>query len=239
MKGFCRRSAGIRSIEWPPLRRSGATDIRIVYAANPDAARDRLIAAGLEPVTIEPVGPSLSSRLVARLQDQLRRMANRTAHRSAAPRAAATTQKHVSNPMLAAACLLATASVTLMLGSWALTFVTIWQTNRILREGAEPIARYQHRVSDERARTLARPAMTEPGPSEILGRLAVLLPSDTGLVSAARDSGGALRIELDALDPDQIRPILTGDPLFRSLKEVSQAQTSEGKMRVAWMSAPR
>ncbi|WP_347271422.1 hypothetical protein, partial [Rhizorhabdus histidinilytica] len=45
------------------LRRSGASEIRIVRAEDAAAARARLAAAGLDPVSVEPIGPSLLDRL--------------------------------------------------------------------------------------------------------------------------------------------------------------------------------
>ncbi len=208
------------------LRRSGATDIRIIHAANADAARDRLIAAGLEPVTIEAVGPSLTDGLIARLRDGLPRL------RYPVPQL---DSKLISTTVL----LIGTASITLMIGAWALLLVTIWQGSQLLRDEAAPIARYRALVADEGTRALARPAMTTPGPTEILGRLAAILPPDTGLAAATRDRHGALRIEIDTSDPDQIRPVVAADPLFGSLREIGQVQTGEGTIRVTLASESR
>lgn len=215
------------------LRRGGATDIRVVYAPNAEAARDRLIAAGLEPMTIEPVGPSLSDRLAAKLRTRLRGRA-----RPVAP-AAGQHRQPISKPLLAAASLLATAGITAMLGSWTLALATMWQTQQVLRESRGAIARYHDRISDERARALARPVMTSAGPTEVLERLATILPGEAGVVAAGRDPAGVLRVELETADPDPIRPILARDPLFRSLREAGQAQTGDGTLRVTWTSAGR
>ena len=219
------------------LRRGGATDIRVVYAANAEAARDRLIAAGLEPMTIEPVGPSLSDRLAAKLRTRLRALRG-PAPRPVAP-AVGPDRQPISKPLLAAAALLAAAGITAMLGSWTLALATMWQTQQVLRESRGAIARYHDMISDERAKALARPVMTSAGPTEILGRLATILPAETGVVAAGRDPAGVLRVELETADPDQIRPILARDPLFRSLREAGQAQTGDGTLRVTWTSAGR
>ncbi|ARR54207.1 hypothetical protein HY78_12540 [Rhizorhabdus wittichii DC-6] len=49
------------------LRRSGASEIRIVRAEDAAAACARLAAAGLDPVSVEPIGPSLLDRLGDRI----------------------------------------------------------------------------------------------------------------------------------------------------------------------------
>jgi len=218
------------------LRRSGAFDIRVIYADSADVARDRLIAAGLEPVTIEPIGPSLSSRFTEKLSEEFRSLRRRSAQStvSTEPR-----RQLTARPLLAMASLLAIAIFTLMIGSWALVLGTRWQTHQIMRESAASMARYRELISDERDRALARPVMTAPGATEVLARLAALLPADTGLEAAGRDREGVLWLELEAPDPDQIRPLLARDPLFRSLQEVGQERTGQGTMRVTWKSASR
>jgi len=214
------------------LRRSGATDIRIIHAGNADIARDRLIAAGLEPVSIEPVGPSLSDRLSARLHTNIRQFRTRRPSGPAFPDFDALRLAGGSRSFLAVACTLATVSITLMIGSWILVLTTARQADALIRTNAVEIRHFSDQRSNEAARIAVRPAMTSPGPTEILGRLATILPPDTNLVSASRDRFGALRLELDTPDPDQIRPILIGDPLFGGMKEIDQNRTTEGTMRV-------
>jgi hypothetical protein len=220
------------------IRRSGATEIRIIYATSVDAARDRLIAAGLEPATIEPAGPSLSDRLITRLRQRLLDV-RYPAARAAVPNTDTPIPRarSVSKWVLTTLSLLATASATLMISSWTLLIFTRWQAEHVLQQNAAAIARYQDRMSDERIKMAARPAMTLPGPTEILGRLAAILPSDTGLAAATRDPQGVFRIELETSDPDQIRPIFASDPIFRSMKETGQKQTGEGTIHVTWTSA--
>lgn len=219
------------------IRRSGATEVRIIYATSAEAARDRLIAAGLEPATVEPVGPSLSARLAARLRARFQNVGHPIAP-ALAPRMEfpPSDTKSEASRLLTTASLLATAFTVLMIGSWTLFLFTRWQSDHVLRQKGEAIAGYQDRMSDEQIRLAARTAMTSPGPTEILGRLAAILPSDTGLVAAARDPQGALRIELETSDPDQIRPIFAQDPIFRSMKETGQTQTNEGTIHVTWTS---
>lgn len=218
------------------LRPSGATDIRVVHASSIEAARDRLIATGLEPVTIQPIGPSLLARVSALSGERIRRL--RDVRPALLPQR--TTLPFAVSPLWPAALLwLAATSSAVMLGAWGLAFATQWQAERVMRNNSAAIARYHMVESTERVRSFAAPITAAPGISEVLGRLAALLPADTGLVEARRDSAGKLSIILDTPDPDRIRPVLAKDPLFRTMRDVGQVQTDEGTMRVTLTDAER
>ena len=231
------RSDPVTRFRCAALRSSGATDIRIVHALNADAARERLIAAGLEPLTIEAVGPSLTQRLAGRLHDTWRHF--RVRQDQIAPPGATADATPILKLLLPIARWLMAGCLALMLGTWSLVLITMGWTGHVRREQAAAIASYRDHVTDARIRTLAQSAMLAPSLTETLGHLAAILPAETSLSAATRDRTGALWIELDTSDPDLFRPILVDDPIFRSMKEVSQVQTNEGTIRITWKGVPR
>lgn len=208
------------------LRRSGANDIRIVQAADADAARARLIAAGLEPISIEALGPSLFERL-------FRHDGVRGTSIKARLSAWRLPRIDVSRPLPIGAMLaLATIPFTIAAGSWGLTFAIGWRADRLADRAAPQIAAWRAHQRVEAARARAAPIMAGPAASAVLTRLAGILPADTGLASIGRDEAGMLTIQIDTPDPDRIRPILGADPLFGALRETGQAATDDGAIRV-------
>jgi len=218
-------------------RPSGATDVRLIDAASAAAARDRLIAAGLEPLTIEAVGPSLLTRLSELLKSRPRRRLEK--HVLGEPIRAAAVR--VPPRFLASVLVLSLAgtSCALMVGSWSLALVTGWKAERIMRREAASLVHYHERLAKERLRRVAAPVMTAPAITEVMERLAGILPPDTGLADAKRDAAGALTIVLETPDPDQIRPVFAHDPLFRSMRSIGQARTEQGTMRITLTDARR
>ena len=206
------------------MRRSGATEIRILQAAHADDARARLIAAGLEPVTIEAAGPSLSNRLLTKF----------AAFPAAGwhwPVATRARLRHLG--LLAVLSLVMTCFIT-AIGVWIAVAATNWQASRIAARSGAAIARHRDIVIAERIRAAAATAMTTASVSERLDRLAAILPRDAGLIAAERDPAGQLILELEAPDPDQLRPALLHDPLFGSLREIDQASTDRGGLRITY-----
>jgi len=211
-------------------RPSGATDVRVIHAASPAAARDRLIAAGLEPLAIEAVGPSLLTRLSEALRNRARRQPEKHAFlepaRAAVVRAA---PRFLASVLLLS---LAGTSFAVMIGSWSLALVTGWKAERIIGREAVSLVRYHERLASERVRRVAAPVMTAPAVTEVMERLAGILPPDTGLAEAKRDAAGVLTVVLETSDPDQIRPVLARDPLFGSMRDIGQARTDQGTIRM-------
>jgi hypothetical protein len=207
------------------LRRSGVTEIRIVHAADEAAARARLIAAGLDPVSVEAIGPSLFDMIWARLG----------AGREIALPAWRPRLPALDVPRRAwriAGLALASIPVSVAILSWGLVLVADLQAGRIATREAGAIARARTQMLGEAARAVVAPAMTAAPVEAIVGRLAAILPADSGLASVARDQAGALAIEIDTPDPDRIRPLLATDPIFGVLRETGQAPTDEGTIRV-------
>jgi hypothetical protein len=209
------------------LRRSGATEIRIVHAADEAATRARLIAAGLDPVSVEAIGPSLFDTLAAKL-----RARGRIAAPAWRPRLALPVPDVPRRAWRIATLALVSIPVSVAILSWGLVLVADLQAGRIATREAGAIARARTQMLGEAARAVVAPAMTAAPVEAIVGRLAAILPADSGLASVARDQAGALAIEIDTPDPDRIRPLLATDPIFGVLRETGQAPTDEGTIRV-------
>jgi hypothetical protein len=98
-------------------------------------------------------------------------------------------------------------------------------TARYLAEAPSPAA------SEAEARTIAR-AFAQPRLASTLADLARHLPAATPLAEATRNRDGALRIALDAADPDELRASLASDTWFEDFRERGQAERAEGRIRV-------
>ncbi|WP_404711965.1 hypothetical protein [Sphingomonas sp. MMS24-J13] len=99
------------------------------------------------------------------------------------------------------------------------------ETARQVSEAPSPAA------GEAEARTIAR-AFAQPRLASTLADLARHLPSATPLAEAGRNRDGALRIALDAADPDELRALLAADAWFEDFRERGQAERVEGRIRV-------
>lgn len=195
------------------LRRSGATEVRVVLAENEEAARDRLVAAGLEPISIEPIGPSLFSGMGGWRLPQWR------LPRIATPR----------GPALIAIALLLSIPFTVAAGAW-------WQAREAMVQNQALQFRYGRdsgkAVLSQAERERLASDLSRRTIGDLVVRLAAVLPSDA-MIHAAKDDGDyGLKIEIDASDPDRLRAALAADPLFAHLRETAQDRTESGTMRV-------
>ncbi len=206
------------------IRRSGATEIRIVTAPSAEAARKRLLAAGLEVVSIDPVGPSLLARLPSLPRPRWR-----------LPGWPARLPRPSRRDWLVTGALLASIPVSVALAAWSLTLVTHLRSERLARDLAPRIAA----ETALRARAAIAPLMAGPTIGALALRLATVLPDEAGLHAMARGADGVLTIEIDTPDPDRLRPALAADPLLAGLDEVGQAPTDDGAIRVTLRGRPR
>lgn len=214
------------------LRRSGASEIRIVRATDEAAARAQLEAAGLVPVQIEAIGPSL----VDALREKLPAAGASPAPRLALPRWRFTRPVWLALPpratLVSAGLILATIPASTALGAWGLTALSRWQLHRLEASEAPALARYAKVAAVEQVRPRAEAAMQAPAISQLVARLAAALPADAGLAGLSLDERGGLVVEVETPDPDRLRPALAADPLLGRLEEVGQTMTDEGTMRV-------
>lgn len=197
------------------LRRSGATDIRVVRAEDEDAARAMLAAQGLDPVSVEAIGPSLFDALRER---------EWTLPKIHLPRRGA---------LLSVALVLATIPISTAILSWTLAGVTEWRIARLQAQEAPALAAYQRASATEAARTRMEAVMTGPTLIALADRLAVTLPDDAGLVGLTMLPEGELIVEIETPDPDALRGALQADPLFGSLGETGQKRTEGGTIAVS------
>ena len=86
-------------------------------------------------------------------------------------------------------------------------------------------------AGEAEARAIAQ-AFAQPRLASTLADLAKHLPSATPIAQAARSRNGALRIALDAADPDELRAALAGDVWFDDFHERGQEERAEGRIRV-------
>ncbi|ATE63527.1 hypothetical protein [Rhizorhabdus dicambivorans] len=212
------------------LRRSGASEIRVVRAEDEAAARAQLAAKGLEPVSVEAIGPSLLDAL----REKKPALPGWRLPRWNIPRLRVPQQG-----LIAAGLILATIPVSTALGAWGLTALTRWQAHRLAQREAPALARYERVALVEGSRRHVMAVMTSPPVSAVVVRLARLLPPDTGLAAVSLDEGGALVIEVETPDPDALRGALAADPLFAGLDEVGQTRTDEATLQVTLKGAIR
>lgn len=98
-------------------------------------------------------------------------------------------------------------------------------TARYLAEAPSPAA------GEAEARTIAL-AFAQPRLASTLADLARHLPAATPLAEATRSRDGALRLSLDAADPDELRASLASDTWFDDFHERGQTERAEGRIRV-------
>jgi len=197
------------------LRRSGATEVRIVQAVSADAARERLIAAGLEPDSIEALGPSLIDGLSGR-DWKLRHYLP--------------TFSMPRRPAMLAIGLLASMPFTVAVGSWSLATLAATQNERLANASASSRIGRPF-LSDSARRDLAG-RMSRRTVSEIAARLFAVLPQNASINGVSSDADGRLKIEIDTPDPDRLRIALAVDPLLTTLSEEGQLRTDDGAIRV-------
>lgn len=207
------------------LRRSGASEIRVVRAESADAARAGLVAAGHNPVSVEPIGPSLFDSLGERIAGGWRW----PAWRPRRPTALALPPRPI---LLAAGLLLATIPLTTAIGAWSLTALNRWQAQRLAREAAPALAAGRRATAIEAVRPQVAAIMGAPTMTDRLARLAAVLPAEAGLVRFERDEAGELTLIVETPDPDRLRAALAADPGFAALRETGQTMTDGGTISV-------
>jgi hypothetical protein len=208
------------------LRRSGASEIRVVRAEDEAGARALLAAAGLDPVSVEPIGPSLFDSLGERITQGGWRL----------PRWQPTWPARLARPsgtaLTAVALVLATIPATTAIGAWGIAGIDRWRAARIAKRQAPAIAAYARVAAVERARDDVEAVMAIPSLTGLADRLRATLPEDAGLAAMALAESGELTIELETPDPDRLRTALAADPLLASLRETGQRRTDGGTIAV-------
>lgn len=203
------------------LRRSGVTEVRVIQAASEEAARERLLAAGLEPLSIEAMGPSLFDGLGGlRLPDW---------------------RPSITMPAgagIVAICLLASIPLTVALGAWSLAALANGKIAR-LETAAAGSGRADQPYLSQAARQHFAVALSRPTISDIARRLAAVSPQNASLAFMSGDGKGRLTIGIDTPDPDRLRLAIVTDPLLASLSETAQTRTNDGAIRVTLQGMPR
>lgn len=214
------------------LRRSGATEIRVVRAADAGAARAMLEAAGLNPVSVEAVGPSLFDNLGERLGGRwsLPRWRPRWPRGTAAP---------PRTVLIGAGLIVASIPFTTAIAAWGLTALNHLQAQRLGQRALPALAAYRRAAAIEAARPHVATTIAAPTVSETTARLAAALPAGAGLVSLSRGDGGELTLAIETPDPDSLRPALAADPGLGGLREVGQTMTDGGTISVTFRGRDR
>lgn len=203
------------------LRRSGVTEVRVIQAASEAAARERLLAAGLEPLSIEAMGPSLFDGIGGL------RLPGWRPSITAPPTAA-----------IVAICLFASLPLTVALGAWSLVALANGKIAR-LETGAAGSGRADQPYLSQAPRQHFAAALSRPTVSDIARRLAAVLPQNASLAFMSADGQGRLTIGIDTPDPDRLRLAIATDALLASLSETAQTRTDEGAIRVTLQGLPR
>jgi len=210
------------------LRRSGASDIRIVRAEDEAAARAQLAAAGLDPVSVEAIGPSLIDSLGERIRSGGWRLPRRKLAWPAPFR-----DIRFPDRLPALLLILATIPFTTAIGAWTLTGIERWRSAALAEREAAAIRRAMGAALAEQARGSAEAAMAIPSLGSLAARLRTHLPAEAGLSAMALDERGVFLVEIETPDPDRLRSAFAADPLLGSLREVGQARTGGGTIRVS------
>lgn len=207
------------------LRRSGASEIRVIRAESEAAARAQLAAMGREPVSVEPIGPSLFDSLYERVTAGGRRVPRLQWRPSLR-----IPPRDIWWPAL---LILATIPFTTAIGAWTLTGIERWRTARLAERERPAIARAIRAIMAEEARRSTQSVMAAPALSSIVARLRGALPDEAGLAAIAISDDGALTIDIETPDPDRLRGALAADPLLGALREFGQSRTGGGTIRVS------
>jgi flagellar motor protein MotB len=109
--------------------------------------------------------------------------------------------------------------------------------HRIEAETARQVAEAPSPAAGEAEARAVAAAFGQPRLATTLADLARHLPSATPIAAAARTRDGALRIALDAADPDELRASLAADPWFEDFRERGQEERAEGRIRVTLVEA--
>lgn len=201
------------------LRRSGATEVRVIQAASADEARERLLAAGLEPVSIEEIGPSLFDGLRGGVDIDWRLPRWR-------PRLSLPTR-----PGMIAACLLAAIPFITAIGAWMLAITTAHDVEQLQLGSSASAYAGKPYLSPATRRDLAS-AMSRPTIGGLIQRLSAAIPQSASIASVMTDAKGQLTIAVETPDPDRLRLAIAADPLLARLAETGQSRTDDGAMRV-------
>ena len=129
--------------------------------------------------------------------------------------------------------ILATIPFTTAIGAWTLTGIERWRSAVLAEREAAAIRRAMGAALAERARGSAEAAMAIPSLGSLAARLRTHLPAEAGLSAMALDERGMFRVEIETPDPDRLRSAFASDPLLGSLREVGQARTGGGTIRVS------
>jgi hypothetical protein len=207
------------------LRRSGTSDIRVVRAPDAATARTMLEARGLQPISVEAIGPSLLDAVVQKLRRSWHR-------RSWQPSAASHEAWRVTAWRIALMLFVlpvATAGV-----AWIWTGVDRLRVAWIERREAPLLAAQARLETVERTRHGVQRVAGVPPLSAVAAQLAATLPEDAGIESLSLTPEGELLVDIVTPDPDVLRSALAADPLLAALGERSQSRTDAGTIRVGF-----
>ena len=160
------------------------------------------------------------------------RLARRAVRGVRIPRAFPAFDLHLA---CAAAAVVALAPLSVIVGAHALR-TGVEAENRALK------AQLDTRLAPQAARRAAggalRDAVRAPALTRTLERLAQTLPDDARVVSAMREAGGRVQVEIAVSDPDVLRGALRRDPALAALQESGQRRTPDARVVVTLRSRP-
>lgn len=216
-------TCGMRRFRCRSLRPGGAIDIRVITAESEEDVHARLVAMGLEKITIEMVGPSL-----------LQTLASRLAKRPPLPRSVPNFKCPVisSRVRMISICLVASIPVSIAVGAWSMTFVARQDAQKLAQAAALNIDARREAILAEEARPVTSRLLAAPSISDLIQRLSATLPAGDTVADAARDAHGILTIDIETIDPDELRRALARDAKLAKLRETGQSATDRGTMRV-------
>lgn len=207
------------------LRRSGSSDIRVVRAPDAAAARAILEARGLQPVSVEAIGPSLLDAVAQKL---------RGGWHLPLPRAGGASERSWADTAWRTALLLSVIPVVTAGIAWSWTGVDRLRALWIERREAPLLVAQARLERVERTRHGVERVAAVPPLSAVAEQLAAALPDDAGIESLSLTPEGELLVEIVTPDPDALRSALAADPLLASLGERSQSRTEAGTIKVGF-----
>jgi len=207
------------------LRRSGASEIRVVRAPDAATARAILEARGLQPVSVEAIGPSLADAVAQKLRGDWH---------WPVPQVGGASERSWADMAWRTALLLSAIPVLTAGLAWSWTGVDRLRIAWIERREATLLTAQARLATVERTRHGVDRIAGVPPLSAIAAQLAATLPEDAGIESLSLTPEGEVLIEITTPDPDALRSVLAEDPLLASLGERSQSRTDAGTIRVGF-----
>lgn len=139
--------------------------------------------------------------------------------------------------MLVALLLLATIPLSTAVGAHVLAAAIDRANAGIAAEGDPRLAAEARAAEMARARPVIGRLLEQRPISEIVARLAAVLPTGARIHTLSRDADGNVTVAVDLIDPDALRPALARDPLLATFRQIAQGKADTNGVRLSLRSS--